>query len=93
MDIIVVTAQTVAIRFSNNLKRGKTPSNTPKMTITFMLPLAIFVVALAISSAVFERLTITGQLRSGLSFLISLPATFIIMWIVRSVYRQFSTTK
>lgn len=75
------------------LEKGKTPSNTPKMAIMFMLPLAIFVVALVISSVIFEHLAIAGQLRSGLSFLISLLTTFIIMWIGRSVHRRVSTNK
>lgn len=66
----------------------KGPSVVSKAILAFLLPLVVFVVSLAVFEEILAEAVNIKELRTVLSFVVALLATFICILIVKAVDRQ-----
>ncbi|MHC4570729.1 MAG: hypothetical protein ACYS0C_01455 [Planctomycetota bacterium] len=62
-----------------HLGKAKGPSVVFKVVVAFLLPLVVFIAALAVSEKILAGIINTAALRTVLSFLLALGGTFIVV--------------
>jgi len=66
----------------------KGPSVVIKVIIAFLLPILVFIVSLAFSERILRGVESSEQVKTALSFLFALLATFVCILIVRVIHRR-----
>lgn len=71
---------------------GKTegPSVVFKVVVAFLLPLMVFIAALAVFEKILAKIVNTKPLQTALVFLLAASVTFALILIIRAISKQFS---
>ncbi len=74
---------------------GKTegPSVVFKVVVAFLLPLMVFIGALAAFEGILAGAINSKEMRTALSFLLALPVTFAVVLIIKVINRQVGKNK
>ena len=69
------------------------PSVVFKVVAAFVLPLIIFIAALAVFRGILVKTAITKEIQTLLGFLLALLVTFVGILIIKMVYKQLSRNR
>jgi len=74
---------------------GKTegPSVVFKVVVAFLLPLVVFIGALAAFEGILAGAINSKEMRTALSFLLALPVTFVCIFVLKAINRQVGKNK
>ena len=75
------------------LGNTKSPSVVFKVVVAFLLPLVVFIVALAAFEKILAKAINSKESRTALSFLLAVLVTFVCILIIKVINRQLSKDK
>ena len=75
------------------LGNTKSPSVVFKVVAAFLLPLMVFIAALATSEKILAKVINTKEVQTALSFLLALAVTFVCILIIKMIDRQLRKDK
>jgi len=70
------------------LGSSKGPSVTLKVITAFLLPLLVFIVAIAAFETILNKLTINKRIQTAISFVLAFLTTFVFILVVRLLNRR-----
>jgi len=75
------------------LGNTKNPSVVFKVVIAFLLPMVIFIAALAAFEAILANTIDTKELQTALNFLLALSMTFAVVLVIKAINKKLSKNK
>jgi len=75
------------------LGKAEGPSVVFKVVVAFLLPLMVFIAALAASEKILAKTINNKETQTALSFLLALSITFVCILIIKAINRQPSKDK
>ncbi len=75
------------------LGNTKHPSVVFKVVIAFLVPLVVFIAALAIFKAILAGIINSKEAQTALSFLLALSVTFVAVLVIKAINKKLSKNK
>jgi len=75
------------------LGKAEGPSVVFKVVAAFLLPLMVFIAALAASEKILAKTMNSKEVQTALSFLLALSVTFVCIFVLKAINRQLSKDK
>jgi len=75
------------------LGKAEGPSVVFKVVAAFLLPLMVFIAALAASEKILAKTINSKEVQTALSFLLALSVTFVCIFVLKAINRQLSKDK
>lgn len=69
--------------------KAGSPSVVFKVVIAFLVPLVVFIAALAIFKAILAGIVNSKEAQTALSFLLALSVTFVVVLVIKMIGKQF----
>ena len=75
------------------LGKAEGPSVVFKVVAAFLLPLMVFIAALATSEKILAKVINSKETQTALSFLLALSVTFVCIFVLKAINRRLSKDK
>lgn len=75
------------------LGNTKNPSVVFKVVIAFLVPLVVFIAALAIFKAILAGIINSKEAQTALSFLLALSVTLVVVLVIKAINKKLSKNK